>query len=89
MPTVLCREDGAAQLAPDGRTHLPHKAEHALDLETGAIGALTLQEADQGDTTTIQTTLPEAIEQLKAVAAVIDDRAKTGDELRHRQGLSQ
>jgi len=65
----------------DGRTHLAHKAEHAVDLETGAIVAVTLQEADQGDTTTIQTTLPEAIEQLEAVAAVNDDKVKTGDEL--------
>ena len=37
----------------DGRTHLAHKAEHAVDLETGAIVAVTLQGADQGDTTTI------------------------------------
>ena len=65
----------------DGRTHLAHKAEHAVDLETGAVVAVTLQEADQGDTTTIQTTLPEAIEQLEAVAAVTDDKVKTGEEL--------
>ena len=64
----------------DGRTHLAHKAEHAVDLETGAIVAVTLQEADQGDTTTIQTTLPEAVEQLEAVAA-INDTVKTGEEL--------
>ncbi len=65
----------------DGRTHLAHKAEHAVDLETGAIIAVTLQEADQGDTTTIQVTLPEAIEQLEAVAAVTDDKVKTAEEL--------
>ena len=64
----------------DGRTHLAHKAEHAVDLETGAIVAVTLQEADQGDTTTIQTTLPEAVEQLEALAA-INDKVKTGEEL--------
>jgi len=64
----------------DGRTHLAHKAEHAVDLETGAIVAVTLQQADQGDTTTIQTTLAEAVEQLEAVAA-IDDKVKTGEEL--------
>jgi transposase len=52
-----------------------------VDLETGAIVAVTLQEADQGDTTTIQTTLPEAIEQLEAVAAIIDDKVKTGKEV--------
>ena len=38
----------------DGRTHLAHKAEHAVDLDTGAIVAVTLQGADQGDTTTIR-----------------------------------
>jgi Transposase DDE domain len=65
----------------DGRTHLAHKAEHAVDLETGAIVAVTLQEADQGDTTTIQITLPEAIEQLEAVAEVTDNAVKTGEEL--------
>ncbi len=65
----------------DGRTHLAHKAEHAVDLETGAIVAVTLQGADQGDTTTIQTTLPEAVEQLEAVAAVTDDKVKTGEEV--------
>ena len=37
----------------DGSTHLAHKAEHAVDLETGAVLAVTLQEADQGDTTTL------------------------------------
>src|SRR5579885_2859478 len=33
----------------DGRTHLAHKAEHAVDLDTGAVVAVTLQEADKGD----------------------------------------
>ena len=65
----------------DGRTHLAHKAEHAVDLETGAIVAVTLQGADQGDTTTIQTTLPEAVAQLEAVAVVTEDVVRTGEEL--------
>ncbi len=43
----------------DGRTHLAHKAEHVVDLETGAIVAVTLQGADQGDTTTVQETLDQ------------------------------
>jgi hypothetical protein len=34
----------------DGRTHLAHKAEHAVDLDTGAVVAVTLREADKGDT---------------------------------------
>jgi len=57
----------------DGRTHLAHKAEHAIDLKTGAIVGVTVQCADQGDTTTIQQTLPEAAEQLEAVADIKDD----------------
>ena len=44
----------------DGRTHLAHKAEHAVDLKTGAVLAVTLQEADQGDTTTVIETLGQA-----------------------------
>jgi len=44
----------------DGRTHLAHKAEHAVDLDTGAVVAVTLQAADQGDTTTLDETLCEA-----------------------------
>src|SRR6185369_8271394 len=44
----------------DGCTHLAHKAEHAVDMDTGAVVAVTLQEADLGDTTTIKETLAEA-----------------------------
>jgi len=44
----------------DDRTHLAHKAEHAVDLKTGAVLAVTLQEADQGDTTTVLETLVQA-----------------------------
>jgi len=42
----------------DGRTHLAHKAEHAVDLETGAIVAVTLQGADGDTVTIIETVLP-------------------------------
>ena len=51
----------------DGRTHLAHKAEHAVDLETGAIVGVTVQDADEGDTTTSRETLIEAAEQVEAV----------------------
>jgi transposase len=57
----------------DGRTHLAHKAEHAVDLETGAIVAVTVQGADQGDTTTIVDTVTTAIEQVEAAHADGDD----------------
>lgn len=48
----------------DGRTHFAHKAEHAVDLDTGAIVAITVQGANQGDTTTIDQTLAEAVDHL-------------------------
>ena len=53
----------------DGSTHLAHKAEHAVDLKTGAIVAVTIQPADRGDTTSIDDTLREATEQLELVVA--------------------
>jgi hypothetical protein len=49
----------------DGRTHLAHKAEHAVNLETGAIVGVTVQDADEGDTTTSIETLIEAAEQVE------------------------
>src|SRR4029434_106738 len=57
----------------DGTTHLAHKAEHAVDMETGAVIAVILQAADQGDTTTIQETLAETAEN---VAYLIEREAE-------------
>ncbi len=51
----------------DGRTHLAHTAEHAVDLETGAIVGVTVQDADDGDTTTMVETLITAADQVEAV----------------------
>ncbi len=53
----------------DGRTHLAHTAEHAVDLETGAIVGVTVQDADEGDTTTMVETLITTAEQVEAVGA--------------------
>jgi transposase len=57
----------------DGRTHLAHKAEHAVDLETGAIVAVTVQGADQGDTTTIVETAIAAAEQVEEAQADVEE----------------
>src|SRR6266853_1310655 len=65
----------------DGRTHLAHKAEHAVDMETGAIVGVTLQGADQGDTTTIAETVTAAAEDLEAVASVTDDHTVVIEEV--------
>lgn len=61
----------------DGSTHLAHKAEHAVDLSSGVLLAVTLQGADQGDTTTIHQTLAEAGE---AVAELIEHEVMTAPE---------
>ena len=53
----------------DGSTHLAHKAEHAVDMETGAVLAVTLQPADQGDTTTMVETLAQAGENVADLIA--------------------
>ncbi len=54
-------QDARVAKMKDGSTHLAHKAEHAVDLDTGAVVAVTLQAADLGDTTTIEETLAEAV----------------------------
>jgi transposase len=56
----------------DGSTHLAHKVEHAVDMETGAVVAVTLQGADQGDTTTYVETLSEAGMQIAETAAAVN-----------------
>src|SRR6059036_3214928 len=53
----------------DGRTHLAHKAEHAVDLDSGALVAVTLHGADVGDTTTLVETAIAAAEQIEAAHA--------------------
>ncbi len=52
----------------DGRTHLAHKAEHAVDMDTGAIVGVTIQPADRGDTSSIGETLCETMENLDEVS---------------------
>src|SRR6266852_6249062 len=70
----------------DGRTHLAHKAEHAVDLQTGAVLAVTLQEADQGDTTTVVETLVQAGE---TVAELIRTEAPDQKSQVHLQGIEE
>jgi transposase len=78
--------DGDARITKmkDGRTHLAHKAEHAVDLETGAVVAVTVQGADQGDTTTVKETFLEAAEQMEAVG-----KEPAADEQMSARGLEE
>jgi transposase len=71
----------------DGRTHLAHKVEHAVDLDGGAIVGVTVQPADRGDTTSVFETLTEAVEQLQeavpdgAAQAVVLDKGFHSDDV--------
>ncbi len=51
----------------DGRTRLAHKLEQAVDMETGAVVAATVQTMDGGDTASLAVTLDEAEERLAEV----------------------
>jgi transposase len=73
----------------DGSTHMAHKAEHAVDMESGAVIAVTLQAADQGDTTTIHETLAKAGE---TVAELIEREAEQAPEAKpqvHVNGITE
>jgi transposase len=51
----------------DGRTHLAHKAEHAVDMDSQAIVAVTLQPADRGDTASLGETVEATVANLLEV----------------------
>jgi transposase len=59
----------------DGTTHLAHKAEHAIDMDSGAILAVNVCDASVGDTNTLVDTIVQASENLAAV--LDDDRVAT------------
>ena len=72
----------------DGRTHLAHKAEHGVDMDTGAIVSVTVQDASDGDTATLPETLIMAAEQVEAVQPdgrgveeVVADKGYHSDEM--------
>lgn len=63
---------------------MPNKAEHAVDLDTGAVVAVTVATGDAGDTATILETLPEAGEHIAEVACAINSE-EVGERV-HPQG---
>jgi len=67
----VSRTDPEARIArmKDGTTHLAYKPEHAVDLDTGAVVAAEVHAADEGDTTTITSTLDAAQRNLTSVGA--------------------
>lgn len=65
--------DAAITKMKDGRTHLAHKVEHAVDLKTGAVLAVTVQAANSGDTTTLTETLIELAAQMETLESITDN----------------
>jgi transposase len=61
----------------DGTTHLAHKQEHAVDFDSGAVLAVTIQPADEGDTATRRQTVEETWQNLNAV----QDDERVGDKI--------
>jgi transposase len=57
----------------DGRTHLAHKAEHAVDLDTGAVVSVTITHADEGDAASMVETLAQAGERIAELAAEVNN----------------
>lgn len=65
--------DAAITKMKDGRTHLAHKLEHAVDMKIGAVLAVTVQAANHGDTTTLTETLIELGAQMETLRSTNDN----------------
>ena len=57
MRSGLCARFYATMGRTDRRTHMAHKAEHAVDLETGTVVGVAVPGADTGDTMTMVETV--------------------------------
>ena len=64
----------------DGHTHLVHKAEHAVDLETDALVAVTLIEATEGDTESMPWTLIQSGMNIEDISTDEETREHLYDE---------
>src|SRR5687767_7511921 len=80
--------DGEAEITKlkDGRTALAYKAENAVDMETGAIVAVTTHGGAAADTTTIQETVIDAG---IAVAGLIDEKTPQDKYEVHPDGVQE
>src|SRR6266404_6480409 len=73
----------------DGSTHLAHKVEHAVDMKTGTVLAVTLQGADQGDTATVQETLLQAGEHVAELLVTEAEKAPEEKPRMYFQGVRE
>jgi len=70
----------------DGRTALAYKAENAVDMETGAIVAVTTHGGAAADTATVKETVIEAA---IAVAGLIAEKTPEGEYPVHPEGVEE
>jgi hypothetical protein len=70
----------------DGRTALAYKAENAVDMETGAIVAVTTHGGAESDTATVEATVIEAG---IAVAELIAEKTVEGQYAVHPEGVQE
>ena len=73
----------------DGRTHLSHKDEHAVDMDTGAILGITIHPANRGDCQSIEDTLANAQSHLHDVAWDLDVRLALPRDQRPRKRIEE
>ena len=87
-PDWESRSDGEAEITKlkDGRTALAYKAENAVDMETGAIVAVTTHGGAVADTATVEATVIEAG---VAVAELIDETTLEGKYEVHPGGVEE
>jgi len=64
----------------DGRTRLGYKAEHVVDLETGAVVAAEMYRADEADTATLRPSLEAARENVAAARAESESEDSRDDD---------
>ena len=69
------KSDPDARIArmKNGSTHMAHKVEHAVDMDSGAVVGVTVQAADKGDTTTIRETVHTAFHALLDASGALGD----------------
>ena len=75
------KTDADARIArlKDGRTRLAYKAEHVVDMETGAVLSAEIHHATEGDTATVHANLDQARENA-ATAQKAGDATKKGSD---------
>lgn len=74
------KTDADARIArlKDGRTRLAYKAEHVVDMDTGAVLSAEIHGADEGDTATMEANLEQARANIEAAKKTETDSTNQG-----------